>query len=139
MLSQMVGAGRMRARSPALKESGNAVRVWLSLVTLVLVPLNLYSVFGYGLESALIGIDSSWVRLTVTAGMIIVIFGILACWWVFYRHWWRSVSGNLSTRWFWPLVLLSVPYGLLLYYFFAYSGRKRHEKWRRNSGCSVIT
>ena len=139
MLSQKAGLVECRSRKEPVKKSERAVRFWLALVSLVLVPLNLYSAFGGDAGRFLSANANYWANLTAAAIVMLTCIGMVYCWFVFLWHWWQDYSGNRAVRRIWPFVLVIAPYGLLLYYFFAYSGRNRHEKCRRNSGCSVIT
>ncbi len=122
-----------------MKKSERAVQFWLALVSLILVPFGIYSAFGGDVTRFLTGNNGYWANLTAGAVVMATTFGTFYCLFVFLWDWWHDSSGNPAVRWIWPFVLTVGPYALLLYYFFAYSGRKRQEKWRRNSGCSTIS
>jgi len=99
------------------------LRLWLALASVLLIALNLLAVAGVDLSLARIAElgPAAWVTLTVLS--VIAGWSVLYCWRVFYKAWWFDKRRSFGERFFWAIALLSIPYGLMLYYFVVYRRR----------------
>ena len=95
------------------------VRKWLAVVTVILVPLQFYSLIMEWPDFVSGSVSLPEIALLVAAGIPIVI-GLVILWKAFYGVLRTDTALSFHERFFWCVALLNVPYGLLLFYWLVY-------------------
>jgi len=105
--------------------SEGAIRFWLLLVTVLMMLASIPRLAGLPLQDVFPHDTGPWMLAGLSVVTVHLLVGIAVCWIAFYSHLWKTGVTFRNERWVWGFALLSLPFGLLLYYFLIYRNRGR--------------